>query len=389
MYKKYLTFLFYFFSSFSFAQNIHFQVIGVEDGISQPTVTSIYQDEFGIIWIGTKDGLNRYNGTDFYVFRPVKGDKNSLYNNNIGTICGDKQGHIYIRCKYAVVEYDIKKNTFHTIRDNDIQAITYDNARLWVCTRDSLFTYNRVEDRLDYYYNLEGVRMSCVTEDSAGNLYVGTMNNGLYMIDHNKKWLNYFPKKDITCIYEDSKKSIWVGTKDDGLFRLDRNGGITNYGTAPHQNMLSSSYVRCVVEDNLGNYWIGTFKGLDKLDVTTGTFTHYSKDNKPYSLSNSSIICMMKDRQGTFWIGTYYGGVNLFNPDYEIYTYYYPDESQKGKLTSPFAGRMTEDSNGGIWIATEGGGVNYLDKKNEKLLLNTNMMQLKILLHLIRFRVYF
>lgn len=198
MYKKYLTFLFYFFSSFSFAQNIHFQVIGVEDGISQPTVTSIYQDEFGIIWIGTKDGLNRYNGTDFYVFRPVKGDKNSLYNNKIGTICGDKQGHIYIRCKYAVVEYDIKKNTFHTIRDNDIQAITYDNARLWVCTRDSLFTYNRVEDRLDYYYNLEGVRMSCVTEDSAGNLYVGTMNNGLYMIDHNKKWLNYFPKKDIT-----------------------------------------------------------------------------------------------------------------------------------------------------------------------------------------------
>ena len=114
MYKKYLTFLFCFFSSFSFAQNIHFQAIGVEDGISQPTVTSIYQDEFGIIWIGTKDGLNRYNGTDFYVFRPVKDDKNSLYNNNIGTICGDKQGHIYIRCKYAVVEYDIKKNTFHT-----------------------------------------------------------------------------------------------------------------------------------------------------------------------------------------------------------------------------------------------------------------------------------
>ena len=91
MYKKYLTFLFYFFSSFSFAQNIHFQVIGVEDGISQPTVTSIYQDEFGIIWIGTKDGLNRYNGTDFYVLRTVEGDQNSLYNNNIDTICGDKQ----------------------------------------------------------------------------------------------------------------------------------------------------------------------------------------------------------------------------------------------------------------------------------------------------------
>lgn len=363
MYKKYLSLLLFFISSLSFAQNIHFQAIGVENGISQPTVTSIYQDEFGIIWIGTKDGLNRYNGTDFYIFRPVENDKHSLYNNNIGTICGDKNGHIYIRCKYAVVEYDIRRNAFHTIRNNNIQAIGYGNSRLWVCTRDSLFTYNRAEDKLEYYYRLEGVRISCVTEDREGNLYVGTMNRGLYMIDRNKKWLNYLPGKDISCIYEDSKNNVWVGTKDDGLFRLDRNGAQTNYREETYKARLSSNYVRCVTEDNSGNYWIGTFKGLDKLDVTTNTFTHYSEDNKPYSLSNSSIICMMKDQQGTFWIGTYYGGVNLFNPDYEIYTYYYPDESQKGKLTSPFAGRMKEDSQGGLWIATEGGGVNYLDRK--------------------------
>lgn len=109
MYKKYIPFLLLLISTLSFGQNIHFQAIGVENGISQPTVTSIYQDEFGIIWIGTKDGLNRYNGTDFHIFRPIENDKNSLYNNNIGTICGDKNGHIYIRCKYAVVEYDIRK----------------------------------------------------------------------------------------------------------------------------------------------------------------------------------------------------------------------------------------------------------------------------------------
>lgn len=345
------------------AQDIHFQAFGVENGLSQPTVASIYQDEFGIIWIGTKDGLNRYNGTYFNVFRPIENDRNSLYNNNIGTICGDKNGHIYIRCKYAVVEYDIRKNTFHTIRDNNIQAITYGNSRLWACTRDSLFTYNRSEDKLEFYHHLEGARISCVTEDHDGNLYVGTMNNGLYMIDSNRKWLNYLPGKDITSIYEDSKRNIWVGTKDDGLFRLDRNGEKTNYMYDPYKNSISNNYVRCVVEDNLGDYWVGTFKGLDKLNTTTNTFTNYSEDNKPYSLSNSSIICMMKDQQGTFWIGTYYGGVNLFNPDYEIYTYYYPDESLKGKLTSPFAGRMKEDAKGNIWMATEGGGVNYLDRK--------------------------
>ena len=77
MYKKYIPFLLLLISTLSFGQNIHFQAIGVENGISQPTVTSIYQDEFGIIWIGTKDGLNRYNGTDFHIFRPIENDKNS------------------------------------------------------------------------------------------------------------------------------------------------------------------------------------------------------------------------------------------------------------------------------------------------------------------------
>jgi len=361
MYKITLPFLLLSISILSFGQNIHFQAIGVENGISQPTVTSIYQDEFGIIWIGTKDGLNRYNGTDFHVFRPIENDKNSLYNNNIGTVCGDKNGHIYIRCKYAVVEYDIKTNAFHTIRDNNILAISYGNSRLWVSTNDSLFTYNRSKDELEYYYSLNNVRIACLTEDHEGNLYVGTINNGLYMIDSNKKWLNYLPGKDISCIYEDSKKNIWVGTKDDGLFRLDRNSG--QMINEPYKDKLSSNYVRCVAEDNMGNYWIGTFKGLDMLDVTTHRFTHYSEDNKPYSLSNSYIVSMMKDQQGTLWVGTYYGGINLFNPDYEIYKYYYPDESKKGMLASPFTGRMKEDANGGIWIATEGGGLNYLDRK--------------------------
>ena len=96
---------------------------------------------------------------------------------------------------------------------------------------------------------------------------------------------------------------------------------------------------------------------------------------------------MMKDQQGTFWIGTYYGGINLFKPDYEIYTYYYPDESQKGKLTSPFAGRMKEDSKGGIWIATEGGGVNYLDRKT-RALSNINTVIKVIHLHPIQFKLY-
>ena len=179
MYKKYLTFLFCFFSSFSFAQNIHFQAIGVEDGISQPTVTSIYQDEFGIIWIGTKDGLNRYNGTDFYVFRPVKDDKNSLYNNNIGTICGDKQGHIYIRCKYAVVEYDIKKNTVRVI-NQDAALFTpadeagYDAKKTIEIVIDRCVA-KEYQDIMRKFYNLDRIALQLEKEKSISEEFVDTI----------------------------------------------------------------------------------------------------------------------------------------------------------------------------------------------------------------------
>lgn len=344
------------------AQDIHFQTIGVDNGLSQCTVTSVYQDEFGIIWIGTKDGLNRYDGTDFCVFRPIVGDKHSLYNNNIRSICGDKKGHIYIRCKYAVVKYDIRKNIFHTIRDADVQAIHYGSKCLWVCTRDSIFTYNHSKDKLEYYSTIPGVHVSCLAEDKKGNLCIGTTYSGFYLIDANKKYQNYFPKKNITSLYEDSKENIWVGTKDGGLNRINKEGGTANYAYTPNQNGIFGDYVRCMMEDDYGNYWIGTSRGLNKLSLTTNTVTCYSEATKPNGLSNSSIISIMRDHQGTFWIGTYYGGVNLFNPDYEVYTYYYPDEVQKDKLSFPL-GQMTEDSDGGIWIATEGGGVNYLNRR--------------------------
>lgn len=361
--NKLFLFLFLFlFSRTSFSQEIHFETIGVEDGISQPTVTSIYQDEFGIMWIGTKDGLNRYDGLNFYIFRPNENDKNSLYNNNIGTICGDRDGHIYIRCKYAAVEYDMKKNIFHTIRDTDVHAIGYGRNHLWVSTKDSLFSYSQKDVGLQFYHALKDVRITCLLESSDDNLYVGTTNDGVYIIDKNKKWLNYLSGKEITTIYEDSKKNIWLGTKDDGLVRLDKSGMMTNYMADPFKNSISNNYVRCIEEDNQGNYWIGTFVGLDMLDIESGQFKHYKEDSKPYGLSHSSIICLAKDQQGTFWIGTYYGGLNLFNPDYEIYKYYYPNESDEAKLSSPFVGRMTEDSAGGIWLATEGGGLNYLNR---------------------------
>ena len=352
-----------------FSQEIHFQKIDVEDGLSQSTVTSIYQDEFGIIWIGTSDGLNRYNGYDFQVFRPVIGDKTSIFNNNIAAVCGDHNGHIYVRCKFAVVEYDMHLNIFHTIKDNNIQAIFYGSNRLWMCTPNSIMTYNNRSGKEQIYYSFAGdnIRITSILESSNNEIYVGTQNSGLIVIDENKKRLDYLPGMHICNLYEDSKRNIWISTRDDGLIKMDKNGRFLNYKNDPqNKNSISDNYIRSVCEDNFGNYWIATFKGLNKLDISTGQFTRYQEENKPYSLANSSVTCITKDQQGTMWVGTYHGGINVFNPEYEIYHYYYPDESISGKLSSPFVGKMQEDDAGNLWIATEGGGLNYLDLKTQK-----------------------
>ncbi len=355
-------------SHLSFSQEIHFQKIDAEDGLSQSTVTSIYQDEFGIMWIGTKDGLNRYSGDDFQVFRPITGNKNSIFNNNIGTVCGDRNGHIYVRCKFAAVEYDMRLNIFHTIQENNVQTISYGLNRLWICTSDSIYSYDSKGKKKQFYYAFpeKKIKITCILENSNKEIYVGTQNSGLFIIDGNKKRLNYLPGVHIIQIYEDSKRNMWISTRDDGLIKMDRNGEFVNYKNDPQdKNSISDNYTRAVCEDNFGNYWIATFKGLNKLDLSTGKITYYQKENKPYSLVNSSLICITKDQQGSLWIGSYHGGINIFNPEYEIYNYYYPDESIPGKLSSPFVVRMQEDEKGNLWIATEGGGLNYLDRETK------------------------
>jgi len=232
-----------------YAQEIHFRKIDVESGLSQSTISSIYQDEFGVMWIGTKDGLNRYNGYDFQVFRPVIGDKTSIFNNNIAAVCGDHHGHIFVRCKYAAVEYDMRMNVFHTIRDNNIQTIAYGSDHLWMCTSDSIMTYNSKDKIEKFYYAFTEVdiRITFILESSNKEIYVGTQNSGLIVIDENKKRLDYLTGMHITHLYEDSKRNIWISTLDDGLFKMDRNGAFVNYKNNPQdKNSISDNFVRAV-----------------------------------------------------------------------------------------------------------------------------------------------
>lgn len=348
-------------------QNITFSHLTTDDGLSQFSVNSLYIDERGIIWIGTREGLNRYNGNDIKSFKLKKNDPNSLFSNTVLRITGNKNGKVYLLCTDGVAEFDLTTQRFKTLLQGNVDAIYY-NEKLYIGKREEVFVYNESTGNFDLFYHLAGkdITLSCLHLDEKKNLWMGTAGKGVYRLSEDKTISRPVTEGNITSIYEDSSKELWIGSWEEGLYRVKPDGSIENFRHDPkNANSLCSDFVRSFCEDNSGNLWIGTFHGLNRYEKSTGNFQLYTANaSKPDGLTHSSIWCIVKDGQGTLWLGTYFGGVNYFNPEYEIYTRYKVGDTEKEGLSSPIVGRMTEDKDGNLWICTEGGGVNVYNRKD-------------------------
>ena len=352
---KKVTLLFLLFLSISAVhtqgQNITFSHLTTDDGLSQFSVNSMYIDERGIIWIGTREGLNRYNGNDIKSFKLKKNDPNSLFSNTVLRITGNKKGKVYLLCTDGIAEFDLTTQRFKTLLQGNVDAIYY-NEKLYIGKREEVFVYNESTGNFDLYYHLAGkdITLSCLHLDDKKNLWMGTTGNGVYCLSENKTVSQPITKGNITSIYEDSSKELWIGSWEEGLYHITTDGNIKNLRHDPQNpNSLCSDFVRSCCEDNAGNLWIGTFYGLNRYDKSSGQFQVYTADDsRPDGLTHSSIWCIVKDGQGTIWLGTYFGGVNYFNPEYEIYTRYKVGNTEKEGLSSPIVGRMTEDKDGNL-----------------------------------------
>ncbi|MBB4034194.1 signal transduction histidine kinase/ligand-binding sensor domain-containing protein/DNA-binding response OmpR family regulator [Dysgonomonas hofstadii] len=359
------------FSAFSFystAQDITFHHLTTDEGLSQTSVFAMYQDEYGLIWIGTREGLNCYNGNKIKTYKLEKANPNSLFCNNILRITGDKQGKIYVLCTEGLCEYDIKSDKFNTLwEDVEILALHF-HEKLYVARGNGIYTYNPLDKKFDLFYELPDKELSITALfiDNQGTFYIGTSHKGLYTLTSSMK-LNHpiSSESNITSIYQDSDDDIWSGSWEHGLYLISKEN-VFNFKNIPqNKNSIQSDFVRSCCEDNQGNIWIGTFLGLDCYNKKTKEFKHYLANGKPDGLTHSSIWAIIKDHQGTLWLGTYFGGVNYFNPEYEIYTWYKPSQTEANGLSSAIVGRMIEDKNQNLWICTEGGGLNVYNRKDK------------------------
>lgn len=344
--------------------DIYFYRLGAKDGLSQVNIMSIYQDEFGAMWFGSTEGLNRYNGREMEVFRPSR-DGAGLSQNTIYQICGNKAGAIYLRDEWDLVRYDIYKQRFENIRQGSVNAIAYEYNMLWVVLGTTIMQYDEHSGKLEEYVslnkNITSITSVCPAKD--GTVWIGT-SRGLYSISGKKpEGQNLvIGKIRVSSIYQDSGENLWIGTYQDGAYKIDPSGNITNYRHQYGINTISNDQVRDFEEDNSGNIWVATFYGLNMFNAETGQWKQYtSNDNLLHSLSHSSVFSLCRDKQGTMWVGTYFGGVNYFNPDADIFHFYEPKSTIPNYLSFPYVGKMVEDKHGNLWVCTEGGALNCLN----------------------------
>ncbi len=393
-------FIFSFFFQLSYGKLIQFKHVSLEDGLSQSSVFCIIQDQKGFLWIGTEDGLNKYDGYNFTVFKPDPDNLNSLSYNWINTIYEDNTGLIWIGTNGGGLnKYDPRTETFYRYPVNMgaedcigcgfINAICRDSQGIvWIGTGGGGL-YRLLENispalesqSIEQFMHdanipasLSSNTVHAILEDVSGEIWVGT-DNGLDRFDansgtfihyrHNPQIPRSISHNTINTIYEDSSNLLWIGTQG-GLNLLNKiTGKFKHYLSKPgNPNSLSNDRINSILEDHSGYYWIGTDGGgLNRLDKASDSFIHFRHDDQdPYSLSNNQVHCLLEDHSGILWLGTSGKGLEKFNRE-EKYLHYQHIPDNPNSLSENSIHAICEDSQGFLWFGSAEKGLNRLDRK--------------------------
>lgn len=345
------------------SQHISFRNFTTDDGLSHNTVLSVYQDERGFIWMGTKDGVSLYNGKEITVYKHKKNDPNSLVYNVVSQIVGDRQGNVFFITNRGISQYNINEATFTTLVKQRTTAGYFDE-KLYFAYGNRIYRYEK--DNIKVVSQLpDGIDIKCICLHG-DTILAGTSHDGLFLLDGKRTLSHLIPSGHIYDIYRDSSGWYWATSYNGmGLYAL-KNGEIINHHSSSDPSTISSNQTYRCCEGQEGNIWIGTFRGLNKYDKRTGKFTRYYKEKGGIGFSEPSIWGLCCDHQGTIWAGTYYSGVKFFNPSKQIYQEYDVSYVESEGLSAPTIGKMIEDDRQNLWICTEGGGVCKYDLHSRK-----------------------
>jgi signal transduction histidine kinase/ligand-binding sensor domain-containing protein/ActR/RegA family two-component response regulator len=371
--------------SYSRDENSRFIRITPEDGLSASWVRCIYQDEFGFIWFGTSDGLNRYDGYEIKVYKPDAKDPDAIVNAGINFIAEKENGKLWICTERGVDIFDREHNVFIDfpyLKNVRVTCLIKDhNGKIWFGSHSGLFRYDPKNNTMLNFIripgdsnSISGNSVEIVYEDSANNIWIGTQD-GLNLFnpsDHSFKSYKHTDRPSsiggdfVQSIIQDDKGRLWVGNLQSGLDLFVNANELPDIGIFKH--VLPGSAGKLMI-DSKNQLWIGHGLGteLQVLDLNSYgsdenlTLLHY--DHIPYnerSLSDDAISALYEDRNGDIWIGTYARGVNYYSSRMkEFYSVeHIPGDPQS--LSDNMINYFLEDGRY-LWIATEN-GLDRLDR---------------------------
>lgn len=365
-----------------------FKHLTVRDGLSHSWVKCFLLDKAGYLWVGTANGINKFNGISFKTYQFSSSKPQGLNHNNINVIFEDSKGCIWVGTQAGLNYYDRDKDEFFAISsiDNFISSI-YELAggKFLVGTAGGLFLFNKNDFKSKQLYN--DIYVEEILCDNNHNFWLATYS-GLKLLDTTDYSVFTVPLPMdkgnpvrnilIHSIYQDSKGGIWIGTNSDGLFYLPhpvnnaRSPLILNFRHDPaNEQSISKGTIYCIAEDNTSKLWFGIENaGISTLDLNafngrTPGFNHLKHNPVDLStLSDNSIHGLYSDRHGTMWVGTFGGGISFHNDLLQRFEHHKYVPGSKNSINNNHVNVIYEDDKF-LWIGTEL-GLNRLNKQKKQ-----------------------
>ena len=330
---------------------------------------SIYQDQLGRMWFGTREGINLYDGNQLTTYKgwiPSHNGSSPIWlGNEIMHIAGDGEGNIFFLSDDDLIKYDLRTETFSRLTNgHQIPVLTSFEGDIWFTRHDSLFSIQPKDNRFIFKSKINKTSpISCLTV-LADKICIGTRGGAIIIDRESDQQKQILPGIEIYRIFEGSQKGLWVGTRMKGLYRMSAEGEMTQVPYQPGSpDGTSSLQIRNFVEDDNNNIWFGTFDGLQKYNRKSGQYSLIQIPKYVGGLNHPSIFALYKDVQGSIWIGSYFGGVNYFTPRIDRFVHYDYDQNATKNLYYSYIGDIVLDKNNHLWLCTDGGGISCMDKE--------------------------
>lgn len=355
------------------AQGYYFRQYEVEQGLSHNTIFSSMQDSKGFMWFGSKDGLNRFDGRQFKVFRRVPSDSLSLGNNHIYSLFEDKKQNIWIGTVSGLYLYNDRFESFQLVsaERGTVHTITEDSkGHIWYTMGGRIFRLQpetKTNTHENNTYQVSGLYID--TNDDVWYGTPGTLNHYQRGTGKSDRYTLHIgsarPLSQVQSIVACGDNELLIGTNKLGLKSFNLTNKVFNEIIRFTENNIPL-YVRDIKQSGANEFWLGTEAGIYIYNQETKSVIHLNKSfTNPYSISDNAVYTICKDKEGGIWAGTYFGGLNYFARQYTSFEKYMSDNTAN-TISGNAVREICPDDKGNLWIGTEDNGLNKLEVKSGK-----------------------